>query len=167
MAQHGEKFILPAVGLAQSLLGAFALHELPDLASDTLEQRQEGMIPLTDLAAEKLRHSEQLVAEEDRECEACVESCFTGKSCARKIVVIVNIGNPSGLCACPYTPRQVYSRRDCPPIAHRYERVHVDGWIMPDLEAAQHIRVRVRYPHSTDLPVQRFTDRLENPRRRF
>jgi hypothetical protein len=29
-----------AVGLAQSLLGAFALHELPDLASDTLEHRQ-------------------------------------------------------------------------------------------------------------------------------
>src|SRR5215510_14463811 len=80
-----------------SLLGAFALHDLPDLASDTLEQRQEDMIPLTDLAAEELRHSEQFVTEEDRECEACVESYLTGKSCARKIVVIVNIGNPGGL----------------------------------------------------------------------
>jgi hypothetical protein len=125
------------------------------------------MIPLTDLAAEELRHSEQLVAEEDRECEACVESYLTGKSYARKIVVIVNIGNPGGLRACPYPPRQTYSRRDRPPVAHRYKMVHVDGWIMPDLEAPQHIRVRVRYPHSTDFPAQRFTNRLENPRRRF
>ena len=50
------------------------------------------MIPLTDLAAEELRHSEQLVAEEDRECKGCVESRFTGKSYARKLLSLLTSG---------------------------------------------------------------------------
>jgi hypothetical protein len=98
--------------------------------------------------------------------QACVESCFTGKSAHGKLLSLLTSGNPGGLWACHTRPGKPTPRRDRPPVAHRYEMVHVDGWIMPDLEASQHIRVESAI-HIAPISQSNVSPTSGESRRRF
>src|SRR6185503_13328525 len=104
----------PIFTFAQSFFLLLAFDELSDVTADSREHRQHFIVALADLVTEKLAHPNHFAAQENREPESAFQTHPRSRSQTRKVRILLEFGNPTGLATLPDPSRQADARfKDC------------------------------------------------------
>src|SRR5215472_3390492 len=100
------------------------------------------------------------MSEKDRKSKGRMEAFPARDGDAGEVCVAGHIFDPYRLCLRPDSARQALS--NCESLGARglVERMEVGAWLLPRLNAAQHLLIRIKSPNCTYRPVKTIADSL-------